>query len=150
MQSNTARGIAVALLVGVVAVFIVIGGGDDDNGSGDKAAPAAVGKTEEPTETGKAEKKQAKPDKPKVPTIVFRNGSVVGGIEKLTFASGGQIVFKVKSDTADHVHLHGYDVMKDVAPGSPVAFKIKADIEGIFELELESSATELASIRVEP
>ena len=31
----------------------------------------------------------------------------------------GRVVLVVRADVADHVHLHGYDVMRDVAPGKP-------------------------------
>jgi hypothetical protein len=51
---------------------------------------------------------------------------------------------------ADHVHVHGYDLMKDVTPGKPVKFRFKANIDGQFEIELEDRALEIATLRVNP
>ena len=43
--------------------------------------------------------------------------------------------FVVISDAADDIHLHGYDIEKKVAPGQPARFRVKADLEGVFEIE---------------
>jgi hypothetical protein len=56
----------------------------------------------------------------------------------------------VSSDTADEVHVHGYDLKKDVAAGGTVSFAFRADIDGIFEVELENSGIQLAQLRVDP
>lgn len=85
-----------------------------------------------------------------VPTIVIRNGEPVGGINELEYNAGDTIRFKVDSDVADEVHFHGYDVMKDVAAGGSVSFDVPAEIEGIFEVELEGRKEQIAEIRVNP
>ena len=51
---------------------------------------------------------------------------------------------------ADHVHVHGYDLMKDVTPGKPVKFRFEGDIDGHFEVELEDRAEEIATLKVSP
>jgi hypothetical protein len=85
-----------------------------------------------------------------VPTIVIRNGEPVDGIEKLEYSAGDQIQFRVQSDVADEVHVHGYDVMEDVAAGGTVSFSIPAELEGIFEVELEGRKEQIAELRVNP
>ena len=42
--------------------------------------------------------------------VVDKDGEPVGGIRELTYNKGEQILFKVKSDVADEVHVHGYDI----------------------------------------
>jgi hypothetical protein len=86
----------------------------------------------------------------KVPTIVIRNGEPVGGIKQLEYNAGDQIRFEVSSDVADEVHVHGYDLMQDVPAGSTVSFDFPAEIEGIFEAELEGRKEQIAEIRVNP
>jgi hypothetical protein len=56
----------------------------------------------------------------------------------------------VRADVQDHVHLHGYDVMRDVVPGKTTRLNFEADIEGVFEVELEDSKVQIAEITVEP
>jgi hypothetical protein len=85
-----------------------------------------------------------------VPTIVVEDAQPVGGVQELTFEVGGRIRFAVDSDTADEVHFHGYDVAKDVEAGGRVEFDVPATIDGVFEVELEGSHTQLAEVTVNP
>ena len=86
----------------------------------------------------------------KVPVIAIENGKPVGGIRTLTYNRGDRIRFKVDSDVSDEVHLHGYDVMKDVKAGGSVSFDVPATIEGVFEAELEGRKEQIAEITVNP
>ncbi len=112
--------VAMAAVVAAVVLFVVLSGDDDS------------------TTTSEA------------PTIEIENGQPVGGVQDLTFTAGDDIRFNVKSDTAAGVHFHGYDVEQEVEAGGQVSFDVPADIEGVFELELEETATPLAEISVEP
>jgi hypothetical protein len=58
--------------------------------------------------------------------------------------------FTVTSDVAEEVHVHGYDILKEVAPGAPARFRFEATFEGIFEVELERSGEPILELRVEP
>ena len=61
-----------------------------------------------------------------------------------------RVVLVVVSDVSDHVHLHGYDVMVDVAPGSPGRLPFRATVPGRFEVELEDRGILLADLEVRP
>jgi hypothetical protein len=41
----------------------------------------------------------------------------------------------VSSDAPDEIHLHGYDIELEAAPGAPARFSFKANLEGVFEME---------------
>jgi hypothetical protein len=73
-----------------------------------------------------------------------------GGIKKLGFKKGAQVRFKIVSDTADEIHVHGYDLMKDVAKGGSVSFSFKGSIEGRFVVELEGHKQQIAELDVTP
>ena len=83
-------------------------------------------------------------------TIVVRDGVPLGGTHLLTYRRGAVINLTVRSDVADEVHFHGYDIHRDVAPGQPVHFRIRATIEGSYPVELERHAETLAQVTVEP
>ncbi|HEX3240318.1 MAG TPA: hypothetical protein VHR18_09305 [Solirubrobacterales bacterium] len=86
-----------------------------------------------------------------VPTIVVKNGEPVGGIKDLEYSSGEQIRFKVSGDEAEEIHVHGYDLMEEIpAGGGTVEFDFPAEIEGIFEGELEGQGTQILELRVNP
>lgn len=82
--------------------------------------------------------------------INVRDGRPVGGIRRVTVAMGRRVVLIVTSDVSDHVHLHGYDVMRDVAPGSPAQLAFRATIVGTVEVELEDRGVPLATITTKP
>ncbi len=42
--------------------------------------------------------------------------------------------FRVESDVADEIHVHGFDITKEVAAGGSASFSFPADIEGVFEV----------------
>lgn len=82
--------------------------------------------------------------------ITVRGGLPVGGIRRVTVAKGRRVVLIVTSDVADHVHLHGYDVMRDVGPGRPTRLAFRATIVGTVEAELEDRGVQIASITTKP
>ena len=83
-------------------------------------------------------------------TVVVRDAKPVGGVKVVTVKSGGTIDLTVRSDTADEIHFHGYDVHKNVAKGGSVHFVIPARIQGAFIVELEDHAETIANVDVVP
>ena len=59
---------------------------------------------------------------PKPPAVVPIRVSVPGDkaptVKRFTIKQGSQVDFVVNSELADEVHLHGYDLSADVAPGA--------------------------------
>jgi Cu-Zn family superoxide dismutase len=83
-------------------------------------------------------------------TIVIENGEPVDGIAELEYSAGDEIEFTVESDVAEEIHVHGYDLNKEVPAGGSVTFSFPAEIEGIFEVEMEGQAVQIAELRVNP
>jgi hypothetical protein len=83
-------------------------------------------------------------------TIVVKGGKPVGGIAHPVFKKGSKIHLTVRSDVADEVHFHGYDIHKDVTKGGSVTFDMPATIEGRFVVELEHRGEQLAEVEVKP
>jgi len=83
-------------------------------------------------------------------TIVVRNGEPVGGVQELEYSAGDEIRFRVSSNRADEVHVHGYDVEKAIPAGGSATLSFPAEIEGIFEVELHESEAQIAELRVNP
>ena len=127
----------------VMAAFVHDEGGHDHDGGGGSEKPAG------PVAIACAELEGAAATA-SVPTIVVRDGEPVGGVKRLEYSAGDEIRFKVESDAAEEVHVHGYDVAKDVPAGGSVSFTIPADIEGIYEVELEELGVPIAELRVNP
>ena len=147
MRSNTARAaIGIALVVIATALFFVLRESEDDNKSPSSvAAPSDQGQG--PNGDGN---NPAPPQPPPVETIVVSGGEPAGGVVDLEFTQGETARFRVRSDVADEVHLHGYDISKPVSAGGTVTFSFPAEITGVFELELEESAVPIAELSITP
>lgn len=85
-----------------------------------------------------------------VPTIVVRDGEPVGGVQTLEFSAGEEVRFRVSSDAAEEIHVHGYDIAKDVPAGGTIEFDFPAELEGIYEAELEGLGVQIAELRINP
>ncbi len=141
MNSNTTRVLAgIVIVVVAVVLFAVL----RDDGRSDYEKLEDEGKIEK---IGKSADVKASPT---VPTIVIKNGKPVGGIAELTYSKGEQVRFKVDSDVSEEIHVHGYDIMKDVEAGGSVSFDFPATIEGIFEAELEGRGEQILELTVNP
>lgn len=82
--------------------------------------------------------------------IVIAQGVPLGGTHLLTYRQGALINITVRSDVADEVHFHGYDIHRDISPGHPVHFLIRATIQGSYPIELEQRDETLAQVTVYP
>jgi hypothetical protein len=120
--------LGIALVVVVVGFIILRPGSGDDSSS-----------TKTKTTTG---------TKPAVINVV--NAKPQGGVKTVTFPKGGEVRLKINSDTADEIHIHGYDLHKDVPAGGSVSFAFPASIDGQFVVELENHKQQIASLDVTP
>jgi heme/copper-type cytochrome/quinol oxidase subunit 2 len=80
--------------------------------------------------------------------IYVVGGKPKGGIQTLTYNKGQQVVFTVSSDVADEIHVHGFDLMQDVAKDGNVKFSFPASEQGVYEVELESRGEQIARIEI--
>lgn len=133
----------------VLAVVLFVLLKDDDSENETTTTPASP----PAQQAGGAKDEQGgskEPEEPEIPLIEIKDGQPVGGVQELEVEKGGTIHFVVASDVDEEVHLHGYDVAKEVAAGGEVEFAVPATIDGIFEAELENSAVPIAEITVAP
>ena len=166
LSSGARLGLVVAAVAVLVAAFFIVRGGDDD-GSDSSATQATKTQTgtnadsqttpdhsgrgeESESETQTQTQTQTQPPADPIRTIRVEGGQPVGGVRTLTYRNGDRIRLRVVADASDEVHVHGFDVEREVSPSEPARFDFKADIEGRFELELHSSDTPIALLEVRP
>lgn len=80
--------------------------------------------------------------------VVVADGQVTVTPEDPQVAQGDLVEIEILSDVEEEVHVHGYDLMQDLVPGEPAVIRFIADVQGIFEAELEGSATPLFELTV--
>ncbi len=140
----------------IVCAALLLGGcGGDTKTAEPEPAPIVTETaptTPEPeptTESKPTPKPTAKPKpQPKRIEIVVTGGVPKDGIVRATVPKAKQVVLVVRSDVAGEVHLHGYDVKRDVAAGGTARLPFVADLAGRFEVELEERHVLLAQVTV--
>ena len=134
--------VAAAAVVAAVVLFVLIRPNDDDE------QPPTVPMPTTPTTTVPPPPPQPPP--PARVRITVRGGKPVGGVREVTVGKGRRVVLTVTSDLADEVHLHGYDLMREVGRGRPARLAFRATIVGTVEAELEERGVPLARITAQP
>jgi hypothetical protein len=143
--------IVAAAVVVAAGLFLVLRPDDEDNPTA--TTPATTTTATTPTHTEPSVPPPTRPPAPPPPAevrITVRDGTPVGGVRRVTVGKGRRVILIVTSNVADHVHLHGYDVMRDVAPGKPARISFRATIVGTVEAELEDRRVPLARITTQP
>src|SRR4051812_16811340 len=156
-------GIVLGGLAVLLIVFVVLRGGDDSGSDSSSSSATSTASQSTAASTGGAgtetgddsgststSTSTSTPSVPASQTITVVNGQPQGGVKTVTFKKDDQAVLKVNSDTADEIHVHGYDLKKDVEKGGSVTFTFKATIDGRFEVELENAGTQIANLEVTP
>jgi hypothetical protein len=146
-MSRNGRLLAIAAtLVVLVVAFVVLSPGDDD----EPTTPATT-QTTTSTSTAAAPAPPPPPPTPNLATVVVRESKPVGGVKRIEVKKGSRVVIQVSSsDTSDEVHLHGYDIKRDLEAGGEVRFMFTAKTDGIYEMELEDAGVQIAELVVEP
>ena len=140
--------LGVAALIAVIALVVLTSLGSDDDGDEAEVAatatPTATATEAAPSATETPTPEPTPKPKPKPPLVTGE------GVKKLRFKEGETVRFQVRADVTDHVHVHGYDLMKDIRPGQTITFAFPATITGIFEVEFEDAGRQIAQLRVDP
>jgi hypothetical protein len=134
---------------GLVVLFLVLRPGGEESSSPEQSPP--------PSPTGTAEATPTDPEEP-TPTATGTLDAVaieveegrVKGPGRIGVAQGDQVAIEVEADVQDEVHVHGYDLFFDVAPDGTGQIRFRADIPGVFEIELEDAGLLLTMLEVTP
>jgi nitrous oxide reductase len=142
----------------LVALHVVVGGfalascGGDDDATGTTSETTTTTETTETTTetTTTTETMTTEVEGPTVVRVTVAGGAPQGGIVRETVQQGDRVALVVTSDVADEIHVHGYDISRDVAAGGTARIAFRATIPGRFEVELEERSVQIADVTVRP
>lgn len=104
------------------------------------AAPSAAPSTEpEPVVT---------PDDAQVVSITVAGSEITGDTGRVEVEAGTTVRLTVTSDTADEIHVHGFDLTAALSPGQATQLEFVADRPGIFEVELHDARKVLTRLQI--
>jgi len=147
MEEETLKKLMLACACVVAATALAAGCGSDDSSSASSTDSTTVETDTTTTETAKPTAETAKPT---VVSIVVVDGVPKDGIVRESVNEGDRVVLVVTSDVADEIHVHGYDISREVAAGGTARLPFTATIPGQFEVELESRGVPIADLTVNP
>ena len=148
-MSNGARiGVVLATVLVLGIAFVLLSPeADDDSNTAQTPTTTVRG----PAITSTTSVPPAADHEPAFETINVAAGKPAGGVQTITVQKGDRARIQVASqDTTDEIHLHGYDLTRQLKAGDSVRFSFDADAEGIFEIELHGTHTQIGKLVVEP
>src|SRR5687768_9792706 len=74
----------------------------------------------------------------------------VTGPPALQVNQNERVILRVRSDVADELHVHGYDLSAPLPAGEQVSLTFMAGRSGRFEVELHGAHRELGALEVQP
>ena len=134
--------IGLATAAALVLLFVLVRPGSDDN----EATTTIMSRTA--TSTISTEPTVAPAPEPAA--AVWQIDAREATIARKTVAQGSRVTLVVVADRSEEVHVHGYDLKRNVAPGKPATIKFRADTPGRFEIELEHAGKQIAELTVTP
>lgn len=143
----------VALMLAAVtagAIALAGCGGDSTNDAVTTTETTATAPTTTADTTTTTETQTPPASEAKVIMVNVVKGVPKGGIQRPTVHKGDKVVLVVRTDSGEAVHLHGYNIEKDVVPGQAVRMPFTANIAGRFEVELHPTDALLAVVEVKP
>ena len=132
------------VVVPLVACCLVGGCGGDDDGGAAAATSTGGGAT---STTGAASTTAGFSGALAEAKVTGNN--VETASRRIRVDLGQKVRVRVEADHAEEVHVHGYDLKADVAPGKPAVIDFTADVPGVFEVELEESSLKLLELQVQ-
>ena len=150
MSRGARIGLLVVGVVILVVAFIALRPSAEDEGS-TAGTPTETPSVAAPTSTPAADGTPTPSPSP-TPRPTVDPGPVLTGdeVEDIRVDKNDTVRFQVRPPEDEEVHIHGYDISKDVKAGETTKIVFKADIDGIFEIEFEHSGTPIAELRVDP
>ena len=137
------------LVVGVLAVCCLLGGcGGGDEGGGTATTTAATS-TSSGGATSSTEAASTAGFSGVVVEAKVTGNQVETASRRVRIDLGQKVRVHVEADRAEEVHVHGYDLKGDVAPGKPAVIDFTANVPGVFEVELEGSGLKLFELQVQ-
>jgi hypothetical protein len=137
--------LAIAVVIAVIAAVALADTSEDDDQPSQTAATETPTPTGTPTPPGEETATATPTPTPKPPPLL-----TAGKVTELNFTEDETVRFRVRSDAPEEIHVHCYDITRDVPAGKTITVSFKASITGICEVEFHNSGEAIGELRVEP
>lgn len=146
MSTRQRVGLVTLAVTVLVVAFVALRPADDDERPASAGPPAPTSPTAAPdTDTPTEQPTVTEPAQPSGPLL-----TTDGEPRSIEVIQGEEVRFRVRSSESERLHVHGYDIFRELGPEETEELSFPAELEGIFEIELERSGALLAELEVNP
>lgn len=139
-----------ALVAGLAAALLAGCAGADEAGTEPSGGSPSVSTTSAPAST--PESTSASPTESRARgaefTVSVRDGKVRPKTLREKVAEGTRVRLVITSDVDDEVHVHGYELERELPAGQSVTIAFTADQTGLFEVETHETGLQLLQLEV--
>lgn len=139
---STSTAVLLAVLLAVLAGGCSRSDTHHEPGTGHEVATGSVPPATHVPETGEGS------DRGAVIEVTVSGGEVSPPPGRVDVTRGERVTLTVTSDTADELHVHGYDESARLPADEPVTLSFTADRTGVFEVETHGSGLVLTQLQV--
>ena len=136
----------VAGLAAAVTLFFLLR--PEDEAEDNPAPPPQAATPEPPPRPRPGTRPRTEPRPAFQARLEVIGGRPLGGFRTIRVMRNRRVRLVVRADVTDHVHLHGYDLMRDVAPARNAVFDFRARRPGGFVIELEDRGLHIGRLEV--
>jgi hypothetical protein len=151
MYSRLTRPTALALLPALGMLVLAGCSGSNTPASAPSNTPSTAPTSTSTTSSAPTETPSATPSGQQADVtinVTVANGKVNPSGATIQAKAGQTVLVTAVSDTAEELHIHGYDKMLELSPGKPASVKFTANMKGTFEIETHKSGKLVAKLVV--
>jgi hypothetical protein len=151
MYSKLTRPTALALLPTLGMLVLVGCSGSNTPASAPSNTPSTAPTSMSTTNSAPTETPSATPSGQQADVtinVTVANGKVNPSGATIQAKAGQTVLVTAVSDTAEELHIHGYNKLLELSPGKPASVKFTANMKGTFEIETHKSTRLIAKLVV--
>jgi heme/copper-type cytochrome/quinol oxidase subunit 2 len=144
-RTTTGRLVAVT----AAGLLMVAGCGGSSSGDGSSAGSSEGSSASSSDAAGSSSSPATTAAKATVINVSVKDGKVIPKAHRVKVKADSSVRIMVTSDVDDEVHVHGYDIEREVSAGQPVSIEFTADQTGVFEVETHETGLLLLQLQVQ-
>jgi hypothetical protein len=151
MYSKLTRPTALALLPTLGMLVLAGCSGSNTPASAPSNIPSTAPTSASTTNSAPTETPSATPSGQQADVtinVTVANGKVNPSGASIQAKTGQTVLVTAVSDTAEELHIHGYNKLLELSPGKPASVKFTANMKGTFEIETHKRTRLIAKLVV--
>nr|WP_310153097.1 cupredoxin domain-containing protein [Phycicoccus sp. 3266] len=135
-----------ALVAGLAACGAAPSSGTSSNDA--SSAATSTASSSSPSPSGSSSASSSSSPAQRTVTVTVRGSRVTPAPRTVELGVGETMTLTVTSDHADQLHVHGFDIEKELPAGTPVSVELTGESPGVYEVETHHPELRLLKIAV--